>query len=97
MEIDTAIRHKLNILFVVCNNGSYTAMDRDKFNPQKFLGFTRYDKMMEALGGCGEYVEEPEDIRPALERASKAGVPALVNVKVDHYTASRTQIGLHRD
>jgi acetolactate synthase-1/2/3 large subunit len=97
MEIDTAIRHKLNVLFVVCNNGSYTAMDRDKFNPQKFLGFTRYDKMMEALGGCGEYVEEPEDIRPALERAAKAGVPALVNVKVDHYTASRTQIGLHRD
>jgi hypothetical protein len=35
------------------------------------------------LGCCGEYVEQPEGIRPALERAQKKvddGMVALVNV-----------------
>ena len=42
--------------------------------------------MAEALGCHAEYVEEPQDIRPALQRASAAvgkGVPAVVNVKTD--------------
>jgi acetolactate synthase-1/2/3 large subunit len=41
---------------------------------------TRYDKVVEALGGHGEFVERPEQIRPALERAAASGKPALVNV-----------------
>ncbi|UCF76244.1 MAG: hypothetical protein JSU71_02735, partial [Betaproteobacteria bacterium] len=48
--------------------------------------FTRYDKMAEALGCHAEYVEQPQDIRPALQRAGAAarkGVPAVVNVKTD--------------
>ncbi|MDA1076986.1 MAG: thiamine pyrophosphate-dependent enzyme, partial [Proteobacteria bacterium] len=44
------------------------------------LNFTRYDKIVEAMGGHGEYVEKPEEIRPALERAFAAGKPALINV-----------------
>ncbi len=95
MEIDTALRHKLPILFVVCNNGSYTARRGDgPPNPQQQLGFQRYDKMMEAFGGYGEWVENAEDIRPALERAAASGKTALVNVKVDPFAASSTQIGL---
>ena len=46
------------------------------------LSFTRYDKVVEALGGHGEYVERPEQIRPAMERALGAGKPALVNIKI---------------
>ena len=38
--------------------------------------------MITALGGHGEWVERPEDVRPALERALGAGKPALVNVKL---------------
>ena len=44
---------------------------------------TRYDKIVEAMGGHGERVEKPEDIRPALERAFKSGVPACVDVVTD--------------
>ncbi len=47
------------------------------------LGFTRYDRLVEVLGGHGEWVEKPEDIRPALQRAFGSGLPACVNVKTD--------------
>ena len=44
---------------------------------------TRYDAVVEALGGHGALVREPAELRPALERALGAGVPALVNVLTD--------------
>jgi acetolactate synthase-1/2/3 large subunit len=44
---------------------------------------TRYDKVVEALGGYGELVEQPEEIRPALERAFASGLPACINVICD--------------
>ena len=47
------------------------------------LAATRYDKIVEALGGYGEHVIEPKDIRPALERARASGKPACINVVVD--------------
>jgi hypothetical protein len=43
----------------------------------------RYDRVVEALGGHGEFVERAEEVRPALERALRAGVPACVNIMVD--------------
>ena len=45
--------------------------------------FTDYDLVVAALGGHGEHVTRPEDIRPALDRAFAAGKPALVTVD-DH-------------
>jgi acetolactate synthase-1/2/3 large subunit len=44
---------------------------------------TRYDEVVEALGGHGELVGRPEDVVGALERAFDAGKPALVNVLTD--------------
>jgi acetolactate synthase-1/2/3 large subunit len=44
---------------------------------------TRYDRMVQALGGYGEMVERPEEIRPALERAFASGLPACINVICD--------------
>ena len=85
MEIDSAMRQKLPILVVVSLNGGWTA-DPDRKKPSRDLGYTRYDKMAEALGCHGQYVEKPEDIRPALERAKLAvakGQTALVNVVTD--------------
>jgi thiamine pyrophosphate-dependent acetolactate synthase large subunit-like protein len=68
MELDTAVRHKLTLLCVISLNGGWTA-DPERNKPGRDLGYTRYDKMAEALGCYAEYVEEPEDIRPALQRA----------------------------
>ena len=49
--------------------------------------------MAESLGCYSEYVEKPEDIRPALERAQKqvdAGRVAVVNVKTDYRARAGT-------
>jgi len=92
MEIDTAVRHKLPLLVVISLNGGWTA-DPKKEKIGRNLGFTRYDKMAEGLGCYGEYVENPEEIRPALERAQKqvdAGRVALVNVKTDYRARAGT-------
>jgi len=86
MEIDTAVRHKLPVLIVVSLNGGWTG-DPKLEKPGRNLGYTRYDKVCEALGGYGEYVTQPEEIRPALERAQRKvdeGMVALVNVRTDY-------------
>ena len=82
-DFDTAVRHNLPIVIVVSNNEGWTARVEGIRKPGRELGFTRFDKVAEALGGYGELVEDPNDIRPALERACDAGVPAIVNVRTD--------------
>jgi len=90
MEMDTAIRHNIPIIVVVNNNGGWFSgvASPSVIGPEmgvigRDLGFTRYDKVVEALGGWGELVEKPSDIRPALARAIASGKPALVNVITD--------------
>lgn len=85
MELDTLVRHDLPVLTVISLNGGWTG-DPNKERPGRDLGYTRFDKLAEALGCHGEYVEDPDAIRPALERAQAAvdaGRPALVNVVTD--------------
>ncbi len=92
MELDTAVRHKLPLLCVISLNGGWTA-DPEHNKPGRDLGYTRYDKMAEALGCYAEYVEEPEDIRPALQRAWKKveeGMVGFVNVKTDYRARATT-------
>ena len=93
MELDTAVRHKIPVLVVVSLNGGWTA-DPDGDKPGRDLGYTRYDKIAEALGCHAEYVEEPGEIRAALERAQAKvdeGQVALVNVRTDHRARAGTQ------
>lgn len=92
MELDTAVRHALPVLVVISLNGGWTA-DPDKSKPGRDLGYTRFDLMGQALGCHGEFVEKPQDIRPALERASaavRAGRCAVVNVVTDWRARAQT-------
>jgi acetolactate synthase-1/2/3 large subunit len=88
MELDTALRHDLPVVTVISNNGGWTAQDRPKAG--RDLGFTRYDLMAAGLGCHAEFVEEPDQIRPALERAAASGLPAVVNVITDPGARART-------
>jgi acetolactate synthase-1/2/3 large subunit len=90
MELDTAARHNIPVVTVVSLNGGWTA-DPTRSKPGRDLGYTAFHKMAESLGCHGELVEEPADIRPALERAFATGGPALVNVVTDWKARATTQ------
>ena len=47
----------------------------------------RYDKMFDAVGCHGEHVEDPKEIRPALERALNSGITSVVNVVGETHAA----------
>jgi acetolactate synthase-1/2/3 large subunit len=89
LEFDTLVRHGVPVVGVMGNNGIW-ALEK---HPMEFLyGYSvaadlqpgcRYDEVVAALGGHGELVERPGDLRPALERAFASGKPALVNVLTD--------------
>lgn len=58
MEMDTAVRHNLTIVTVISLNGGWTANpEGGKIGHQ--LGYQRDEKLMDAYGGHGEYVEHP--------------------------------------
>ncbi|MBM4440329.1 MAG: thiamine pyrophosphate-binding protein [Candidatus Rokubacteria bacterium] len=93
MEIDTAVRHNIPVVVVISNNGGWTANTQWQLplpKPGRNLGHTRYDKMAEALGANGEFVEKPDQIRPALERAFASGRPTVVNVITDDQARAQT-------
>jgi acetolactate synthase I/II/III large subunit len=89
MEFDTYVRHGVPVVGVMGNNGIW-ALEK---HPMEFLyGYSvaadlqpgcRYDEVVRALGGHGELVTTPDELRPALERAFSSGKPALVNVLTD--------------
>jgi acetolactate synthase-1/2/3 large subunit len=89
LEFDTLVRHGVPVVAVMGNNGIW-ALEK---HPMEFLyGYSvaadlqpgcRYDQVVDALGGHGELVERPDELRPALERAFASGKPALVNVLTD--------------
>ena len=89
MEFDTLVRHDVPVVAVMGNNGIW-GLEK---HPMEFLyGYSvvaelqpelRYDRAVEALGGHGELVSRPSELRPALERAFASGKPALVNVLTD--------------
>lgn len=96
MEFDTAVRHKLNVVMVLGNDAAW-GIDR-----QIQLGLygrpvatdllpSRYDLVAQGLGGHGELVERPEDLKPALERAFSSGRPALLNVAVQRAISPRAE------
>ena len=83
MELDTCVRHNIPVVTVISNNAGWTARTPDRRKPGRELGFTNYDGMARELGAHGETVEDPNEIRPALERAFDSGKPAVVNVIVE--------------
>ena len=82
-DFDTAVRHNLPIVVVVSNNEGWTARVEGIRKPGRELGFTRFDLIAESLGGYGEMVEKPDDIKPAIERAIDSGLPSIINVHTD--------------
>lgn len=89
MEWDTLVRHNVQVVSVIGNNGIWGL---EKHPMEALYGYsvvaelrpgTRYDEVVRALGGHGELVATPAQLRPALDRAFASGLPAVVNVLTD--------------
>jgi acetolactate synthase-1/2/3 large subunit len=91
MEYDTAIRYGINFTTIILNDSCWGMIKRseaqrateDKPFVGLFLRDVRYDQVVEALGGHGEYVTEAAEIGAAIDRAIASDKPACVNVMTD--------------
>jgi acetolactate synthase-1/2/3 large subunit len=92
MEFDTFVRLGLPVVGVIGNDGVWNNIKtfHRAFYPDRLvatdLGVRPYHLMVEGLGGYGEFVDRPEEIRPALQRAADSGKPALINVHIAETT-----------
>lgn len=88
MEYDTMVRLGLPIIGIVGNDGVWSNIKtfHRMAYPDRLvatdLGVRPYHEMVRGLGGYGEFVDDPNQIRPALERARDSGLPALINVHI---------------
>ncbi len=89
MEWDTLVRHGIAVIGVMGNNGIWAL---EKHPMEMVYGYSvaaelqpelRYDQVVEVLGGYGELVRSPGELRPAFERALASGKPSLINVLTD--------------
>lgn len=98
MEMETLVRYGFPVKIVVLNNGGIgPGMPEIPENPMMNLKpnaliyGARYDRMMEAFGGKGFFVEEPKKIRGALDQAMAHNGPALVNVVLSQGSTRKAQ------
>ncbi len=97
MEIETAVRFRLPMTVIIGNDGGWGQIRNPQlsfFGAERAVGtslpFTRFDQMVEALGGLGVQVTEPRQIRPALERALGSSEVHCINVILDPAAYRRT-------
>jgi acetolactate synthase-1/2/3 large subunit len=95
MDFETAVRFRLPMVVVVGNDSAWGQIlipQRGLYGEEKAvatrLAPTRYDRIVEAMGGKGEHVEDPKDLVPALERAFASGAVYCVDVAIDPEAAA---------
>jgi thiamine pyrophosphate-dependent acetolactate synthase large subunit-like protein len=96
--METLVRYNLPVKIVVLNNGGIgpgmpeiPSNPMMNLKPNALIYGARYDKMMEAFGGKGFFVEDPKKIRGALDEAMSYRGPALVNVVISQSSARKEQ------
>ncbi len=96
-EFDTAVRYHLPIVAIVGNDAGWGQIRGPQVNMvgeeraiATKLAPTRYDKIVQAMGGYGEHVDDPAEIGPALTRAFASGLPACIDVSLDEKGMAKT-------
>ena len=96
MEIETMARYNLPVKMIVLNNGGIGGgigpLEKGQTVPPGILTYgARYEKFVEALGGKGWYIEDPKDLRAALDEAMAFDGPTLINVPLSLTSARKPQ------
>jgi acetolactate synthase I/II/III large subunit len=89
MELETAVRLKLNIVHMVWIDGTYdmvAVQERAKYGQSAGVDFGPVDvvKYAEAFGATGLMISSPEEVGPTLKRAFEISGPVMVGVHVDY-------------
>jgi acetolactate synthase-1/2/3 large subunit len=89
LEFEAMVRQNIPVVAVIGNDAAWMQIRRGQVEmfPEDrcvatALDYTRYDRVVEALGGFGAYVETVDELGPALDAAFASGKPACVNVKI---------------
>ena len=96
MELETMVRYNLPVKLIVLNNGGiggglHPLPEGRTLPPGNLTYGAHYEGMLEALGGKGLYVEDPKDLRAALDEAMAFDGPALVNVALNPRAGRKPQ------
>lgn len=97
MEVETACRYKLGIVFVIVNNnsigGGVDSLPENPFDlpPNGYTIDAGYEKMIDGFGGTGYRVRTPEELSAALKRALDDDMPSLINVLIDPHASGKPQ------
>ncbi|MBT6526592.1 MAG: oxalyl-CoA decarboxylase [Marinovum sp.] len=89
MEVETICRYNLPVCIVVFNNnGIYRGTDVNESGGTDvattvFVKNARYDMMMQAFGGAGVHVTNPDELSRAVNDAMDSGKPTLINAAID--------------
>ncbi len=89
MEFEAMARQKIPVVAVIGNDAGWTQIRRGQVamygaerSVATALDYTHYEKVVEAVGGKGFWVERVADLGKALDEAFASDVPACVNVKI---------------
>ncbi|HYW61820.1 MAG TPA: thiamine pyrophosphate-binding protein [Bradyrhizobium sp.] len=89
-EFDTAVRNDLPVIVVVGNDARWNAeyqIQLRQYGAERAKNCdllpSRYDRVVEALGGFGALVTAAADLPDALQRAYNSGKPACINVMIE--------------
>jgi acetolactate synthase I/II/III large subunit len=100
-EFETAVRRALPFVAVLGNDARWNAeseIQRREYGANRMHGCellpARYDQVVAALGGHGEYVDRAADLPVAIERALASGKPACVNVMIESTAAPALRLPL---
>jgi 2-hydroxyacyl-CoA lyase 1 len=95
MEVEVACRYGMPIVFIVFNNngigGGPPVLDPKRVLPSAYVPNARYERVIEAFGGEGYFVERPEQLRPALESALASDRASVINVMIDPQSRRKPQ------
>ncbi len=89
LEFEAMVRQGIPVIALIGNDAAWTQIRRGQVElygperaPATSLEYTRYEKVVEAVGGFGAWVEKVEELGPALDAAFASKKPACVNVKI---------------
>ncbi len=98
-DLETAVRlHLKNLVYVVANNDAWGMIKSGQklFKGKRFIDVDLpafdFAKCAEAFGCYGEVVTDPNEIKPAFERAKNSGKPAILDVKIGFQTPDTTKL-----